>query len=233
MTSPERFLLASERVLLAAGIILLVAFVAALVHRSLFSHMALQELEKATVAATPSTGRPTPVTTAQALNVRRQPALRLETGSGRLSAINEPPLAVLRLDKLGVRIPVFEGTSRLALNRGAGWIAGTSLPWEGGNIGIAGHRDSFFSVLKDVSAGDEIELSTVQGTAVYEVSEITIVSPNNVSVLGPRGVPRLTLVTCYPFNFIGAAPKRYIVSATLRQKSTTSFQDDSRTTPSR
>ena len=143
-------------------------------------------------------------------------------------------MAVLRFGRLGVRIPVFRGTSRFALNRGAAWIAGTGLPWEDGNIGIAGHRDSFFRVLKNVTAGDEIELATIQGTSVYEVREITVVSPNNVSVLRPRGVPSLTLVTCYPFNFIGSAPKRYIVSAALKQPSSSaSFQDGFSATPSR
>ena len=115
---------------------------------------------------------------------------------------------------------MFEGTDDLALNRGVGWIAGTARPGEAGNgnIGIAGHRDGFFRGFKDILLGDEVELSTLEGVSFYAVDSIEIVSPDNVTVLRPRGVPSLTLVTCYPFYFVGDAPQRFIVHATLKRQ---------------
>lgn len=124
-------------------------------------------------------------------------------------------LAVLRIPKIGVEVPVLEGTDNLTLNYAAGRIRGTARPGEGGNIGIAGHRDTFFRGLKDVSVGDSLQLESSGETAFYIVDRITIVNPEDVGVLKPRSLPTLTLVTCYPFYFVGNAPKRYVVSATL------------------
>lgn len=126
-------------------------------------------------------------------------------------------IAVLRIPRLQLVAPVLEGTGQFMLNRGVGRIAGTALPGQSGNIGIAGHRDAFFRTLKDIRAGDSIELVTRSGTDVYSVDRIRITSPTDVSVLQPRTNPSLTLVTCYPFYFIGPAPKRYIVEAFLKQ----------------
>ena len=138
------------------------------------------------------------------------------------------PLAVLRFEKFNMRVPVFEGTDDLTLNRGAGWIRGTARPGEAGNIGIAAHRDGFFRALKDIAAGDSIELSTAGGTIIYTVDEIQIVNPESVDVLRPRGLPSLTLATCYPFYFIGDAPKRFIVHAALKKAiDTREFHDGS------
>ena len=127
------------------------------------------------------------------------------------------PLAILRVPKIDLEVPVLAGTDELSLNRGVGHIAGTPRPGEAGNVGIAGHRDGFFRGLKDVSAGDLLELETLQGKAVYRIESITIVSPDRVDVLAPGAAPTLTLVTCYPFYFAGNAPKRYIVRAALDQ----------------
>jgi len=127
------------------------------------------------------------------------------------------PLAVLRFGKLHLRVPVFEGTDPWTLNRGAGWIEGTARPGAEGNIGIAGHRDGFFHGLKDAAKGDAIELATVTRTEVYTVDQIEIVDPSDVAVLQPRAAPSLTLVTCYPFYFVGQAPQRFIVHAALSE----------------
>ncbi len=127
----------------------------------------------------------------------------------------EEPLAILSIPKIGVEVPVFEGTDDITLNRGAGRIAGTARPGEQGNMGIAAHRDGFFRKLKDLQLGDRIELSTTKGTLLYAVVDIVIVEPADVSVLRPRTQPSLTLVTCYPFYFVGDAPQRYIVHASL------------------
>lgn len=124
------------------------------------------------------------------------------------------PEAVLEVRRLRMRVPVFDGTDELALNRGAGWIAGTARPGEDGNVGIAGHRDGFFRGLKDIRVGDEVGLETREASATYRVDRIEIVEPDRVEVLQPRGSPSLTLVTCYPFYYIGAAPQRFVVHAT-------------------
>jgi len=112
---------------------------------------------------------------------------------------------------------VLEGTDEFTLNRGVGRIVGTSLPGQGGNVGIAGHRDGFFRSLKDIRRGDSIELVTTWGTDVYAVDRVRITRPSDVRVLQPRTKPSLTLVTCYPFYFVGGTPNRYIVEASLRQ----------------
>jgi sortase A len=125
------------------------------------------------------------------------------------------PLGVLRISKIHIELPVFDGTDDLTLNHAIGRIAGTARPGERGNIGIAGHRDGFFRGLKDIAIGDTIELKTPKGIDMYAVEQINVVSPNDVTALGPRSVPSLTLVTCYPFHFIGSAPKRYIVTSSL------------------
>ena len=132
-----------------------------------------------------------------------------------LTAHLAPPLAVLRIPKVGIEVPVLDGTDDLVLNRGVGHIQGTTLPGEPGNLGIAGHRDGFFRGLKDVVAGDKIEIELPDRTDTYEVRDIKIVLPQDTSVLNPTTDSSLTLVTCYPFYFVGDAPKRYIVRATL------------------
>ena len=130
-------------------------------------------------------------------------------------------IGVLRIASLGMEVPVLEGTDKITLNRGVGRIAGTALPGLGGNIGIAGHRDSFFRPLRKVRTGDEIELLTRVGKQTYRVDQIKVTNPKDVSALQPRLTPSLTLVTCYPFYYVGSAPKRYIVTASLDTMSST------------
>jgi sortase A len=138
------------------------------------------------------------------------------------------PLGVLRISKLGLEAPLLEGTDDLTLNHAVGRIGGTARPGEPGNIGIAGHRDSFFRGLKDIGIGDAIELQTLEGTDTYVVDRIQIVTPGHVEVLQPRAAPSLTLVTCYPFYFIGSAPKRYIVTASLSRERKAGRESDTR-----
>jgi sortase A len=125
-----------------------------------------------------------------------------------------PPLGVLDIPSLRLSVPVLEGTDDLTLDRAVGHIRGTAPLGGSGNIGVAGHRDGFFRGLKDIHIGDAIELHSRGGTSRYLVDEIQIVPPNDVSVLDAGAKPSLTLVTCYPFYFVGSAPLRYIVHAT-------------------
>jgi sortase A len=99
------------------------------------------------------------------------------------------------------------------LNVGVGHIKGTALPGEQGNIGIAGHRDTYFRALKDIQSGDEIRIQTATGLSRYKVDRVQIVAPDDIQVLAPSASSAITLVTCYPFYFIGAAPQRYVVHA--------------------
>jgi sortase A len=123
------------------------------------------------------------------------------------------PDAVLRIPSLNLVVPVFEGTSEDNLNRGAGRIPGTAQIGESGNIGIAAHRDGFFRVLKDVRVGHLLQLERLDGTDTYRIVSTTIVDPSDVSVLAATSTHAITLVTCYPFYFVGSAPQRFIVRA--------------------
>jgi sortase A len=125
------------------------------------------------------------------------------------------PLAILRIPKINLEVPVFNGTDELTLNRGVGRILGTARLGASGNLGIAGHRDGFFRGLQSISAGDVLELTQSRNSDQYVVSEIRVVSPDDISVLRRTTVPTVTLVTCFPFYFVGHAPKRYIVTAPL------------------
>jgi sortase A len=130
-----------------------------------------------------------------------------------LNAPAPPPLAVLRIPKIRLEVPVLPGTDDFTLNRAVGQIEGTALPGTDGNCGIAGHRDGFFRGLKDVGPDDAIELETLRGKEVYRVERIWVVNPEDVSVLDATPTRSLTLVTCYPFYHVGPAPQRYIVRA--------------------
>jgi sortase A len=127
------------------------------------------------------------------------------------------PLAVLSIPRLRLVVPVLPGTDDWTLNRAVGTIEGTATPGSDGNTGIAGHRDSFFRVLKDIASGDVITLETQRGVETYRVEHTWIVDPDDVSVLDPTPSRSITLVTCYPFYFVGPAPQRFIVRAVLRQ----------------
>jgi sortase A len=122
-------------------------------------------------------------------------------------------LGILRVDRLGWSVIVRPSTSEFDLARGAGWIPGTALPGEAGNSAIAGHRDTFFRAMRRFKVGDEVVLVTREQTVRYEVSDMSIVNPDQVDVISPTSRAALTLVTCYPFNLVGRAPKRYIVRA--------------------
>lgn len=122
-------------------------------------------------------------------------------------------IARLELPRLKLSTSVLEGSDDATLNRGAGHIEETSLPGEPGNVGIAGHRDTVFRALRRVKVGDEIDLRTGDRLERYTIARTLIVQPEDVYVLDPTDRPTLTLVTCYPFEFIGHAPKRFIVQA--------------------
>ncbi len=133
-----------------------------------------------------------------------------------------PPSAVDRMGGIVGRISiprlkisaiVEEGVDEATLSRAVGHIPGTAMPGEDGNMGIAGHRDTFFRELKNLKPNDKIDFITHSGSYHYTVQSLTVVEPSDVGVLEPTGGKILTIVTCFPFHYIGSAPRRFIVHA--------------------
>ena len=119
----------------------------------------------------------------------------------------------MEVPRLSLSVIVVEGTGKSTLRRAVGHIVGTGLPGQPGNVGLAGHRDTFFRPLRNIQHGDIITLTTLRGEYRYRVVSTKVVSPESVGVLKPDGNQILTLVTCYPFYFVGSAPNRFIVRA--------------------
>jgi len=122
-------------------------------------------------------------------------------------------LGRIEIPRISLSVVILQGTTSKTLRLGVGHIDGTALPGTSGNIGIAGHRDTFFRGLKDIHKDDRILLQTPSGIARYEVDWIQITGPDDGGIVGSTKDSTLTLVTCYPFHYIGAAPERYIVHA--------------------
>jgi sortase A len=188
-----------ERALLVFGVLALAVFAGAHLDGALSSRAALAEIE---APAGVDTGTWSPQ--------------RVAAWGEARGRSHGPPLAALTIPKIGLTVPVFEGTDDLTLNRGVGRIPGTARPGEGGNVAVAGHRDGFFRGLKDVTQGDVLELQTPQETRTYVVDRVVIVDPDDVSVLDDRDAPTLTLITCYPFYYVGHAPQRWVVQGSLK-----------------
>lgn len=223
MSTGSKTLRVVERVFLFWGVLLLAVFSFAYMHRFAASGAEMTKFEASRVEShdmqkqiISDTTRAADLDQTGGTNFSLWSAQRIHSYRGNLASSAEA-LAVLRIPRLRLEVPVLEGTDELTLNSGVGTIAGTSRPGEAGNIGIAGHRDGFFRPLKDISTGDAIELVTKTRTDIYEVERVRITRPTDVSVLQPKAKPSLTLVTCYPFYLVGPAPKRYIVEASLKQ----------------
>jgi sortase A len=119
----------------------------------------------------------------------------------------------IEIPRLLLSVIVSEGIDKTTLRRAVGHIPGTALPGQPGNVGLAGHRDTFFRPLKDLRIKDEVQISTLRGNFTYEVESLRVVEPENVGVLAQSAENVLTLVTCYPFYYFGPAPQRWIVRA--------------------
>jgi LPXTG-site transpeptidase (sortase) family protein len=130
------------------------------------------------------------------------------------AAADEIPEGIMRIPSVNLELPVFTGTQEANLTRGAGRIEGTPPLDADGNTGIAAHRDGYFRVLKDVELGDVIEVETMSGVEQFRITDLLIVEPEDVYVLDPTTERSLTLVTCYPFYYVGSAPQRFIVRGT-------------------
>jgi sortase A len=197
-TSLRAVLQWTQRVLFAGGILLLGYCGFVLADAWMFQHRERQRLE-------------------QLLHDQRQAKASSATSPPAIETLPliGPDGLIGRIEilRLGVAVVVVEGTDKSTLRRAAGHIVGTGLPGQAGNIGIAAHRDTFFRPLRNILRDDIITLTTLRGEYRYRVVSIKVVSPYDVAVLNPDGNEILTLVTCYPFYFVGAAPDRFIVRA--------------------
>jgi len=119
----------------------------------------------------------------------------------------------IEIPRLLLSAVVVNGIDTTTLRRAVGHIPGTAMPGQAGNVGVAGHRDTFFRGLKDLRNKDEIQFSTLSGDFKYVVESLIIVEPDNVGVLAPSSENVLTLVTCYPFSYVGTAPRRFVARA--------------------
>ena len=133
----------------------------------------------------------------------------------RIADLRDSPIGRIDIRSIGLSAMIQEGAGARALRRGLGHLPGTSLPGQNGNVVITGHRDTFFRPLRTIRSDDEITLTTLDGTYRYRVDSTEVVAPTDVRVLAASSDAVLTLVTCYPFYFVGPAPKRFIVHAHL------------------
>lgn len=122
-------------------------------------------------------------------------------------------LGQIQIERIGLRVEIREGEDAAVLRGGAGHLPDTAWIGDGGNVALAGHRDTVFRSLRKIQPGDVIEIVTADRLVRYSVDETTVVPPNDLTVLEPSGSSTLTLITCHPFTFIGSAPNRFVVRA--------------------
>lgn len=205
-----RWVQSFEHVLLVFGLVMLFVYFTGLTQRTFFSQAALYCF-KSECPSPP--GHPKQLAVLPTVNFTLWSPKRIRDYEDSLAMHFARTIGVLRIPRIHLEAPILEGTDDFSLNQGVGRILGTSAIDAAGNVGIAGHRDGFFRGLKDVVAGDKVEIVTHVHAQTYVIDRVIIVAPHDISVLKPRERPSLTLVTCYPFYFVGNAPQRYIVQA--------------------
>src|SRR5215217_7895419 len=198
-----------ERALLVIGILLLGVWVYAWVDARVVQYEENRLLDEAAVARSGQQPPGSAADTDALGSFRERDAPRKRQEPKEEGAL----VGRVEIPRLGVSGIVLEGVGKKTLRRGIGRIPGTALPEDGGNVGLAAHRDSFFRGLKDIRKNDIITLKTLENTYYYRVNWTEIVLPKDTHVLEDTGEPELTLVTCYPFYYVGSAPKRFIVRA--------------------
>ena len=149
-----------------------------------------------------------------AYRFERAQALAFERGEAVSAGIRPGMLlGMLSVPRLGLTTAVVEGDDAASLEYSAGHLPDTPWPWQSGNSAIAAHRDGRFRALRHIKVGDDLRLRTARGDFNYKVRELSIVVPEDVTVLAAREPASLTLITCYPFSYVGSAPKRFVVRA--------------------
>ena len=194
----SRFLRLLERLLLVVGIVALGYYVYVSAETLLYQAFENRELDRIlnTAAPAPAHGD-----------------VPLATPRPRSRPANGTAIGRLEIPRLGVSAIIRTGSDARTLQLAIGHIPGTAFPGENGNVGLAAHRDTFFRRLRDIRNDDEIRVTTSDGVFDYRVERTSVVQPNDVWVLNRTEYPALTLVTCYPFTYIGNAPQRFIVRA--------------------
>ena len=189
----------------ALGIVLLGFVGFSMVDAKLFQAYENWRLNQALKNARPSSALAQP----QAVTTPLSPHDEIPHGAVAPGAI----LGRIEISRIGVSVMIAEGTEQRTLRRAVGHITGTAFPGEQGNVALAGHRDTFFRALHNIRQDDEVTLTTLTGSYSYRVDSMKVVAPEDTEVLNNSGESMLTLVTCYPFYFVGPAPKRFIVRA--------------------
>jgi sortase A len=200
-----------ERLLLVIGIASLGYYGYVSAEAALYQAYESRELDAILASAPKPAVEPTPA----AHESKPTDAPREESKSTRRVLARGSAIGRIEIPRLGVNAVVRSGSDARTLRLAVGHIPGTAWPGESGNAGLAAHRDTFFRRLGDIQPGDEVRVVTPDGTFRYEVAGTKVVQPSDVWVLDPTEQPVLTLVTCYPFTFVGSAPQRFIVRAHL------------------
>lgn len=209
---PRRGLRALERLLLVVGCVCLGYFGYVYAETALYQAYEARELD-AILAAAP----PVAALDATATHSRKETEVVL-SAARRPRPADGTTLGRLEIPRLGVSAMVRAGSDSRTLRLAVGHIGGTSLPGEPGNIGLAAHRDTFFRRLGEIREDDLVRFVTTEGTFAYRVEGTQVVDPHDTWVLNPTEEPALTLVTCYPFRYVGSAPRRFIVRAHLAER---------------
>ena len=228
-----------ERLLWVSGAVLLSIFIGHLTLGELRrAHAVAAFKSQQSAATTPAPATPTtnastnttastpvdPTGEAAGFDVNVAPPDQSLWSSGRIASYAESlkantseVIGLFSIPRLDLEVPLYDKASDLHMDRGIARIEGTSQPGAAGNMGIAGHRDGYFRVLKDIKFGDELIVTSVNGPQTYLVEQLMIVDPSAVEVLDQTKETAITLVTCYPFYFVGHAPERFIVRAVLQE----------------
>ena len=148
---------------------------------------------------------------------RKESAGKVTTAPATPRLDGEHVMALLHIPRLDLSSVVLSGDGDDVLDVAVGHLPDTPKPWEPGNSALAAHRDGLFRPLRNIRVGDEIRVRSTHGELVYHVRETKVVAPDDLSVLAPTDTQTLTLITCYPFNYVGNAPKRFIVHADAAQ----------------
>jgi len=200
-SEPRQSLLCWSRFFILAGIIALGYVVFTLIDTELYQTKATARFEEALKAPSGAV----PDVTAPGATV---PSVATPRISG-----SAAPIGRIKINSIGVGAMILEGIDDKTLRRAVGHVPGTAVPGQPGNVALAGHRDTFFRELRKIQKNDEITLDTLSGSYRYRVDLIQIVSPDDTQALNSSNEPILTLVTCYPFSFVGPAPQRFVVRA--------------------
>ena len=204
-----------EIVCYLGGGVLLAFFLSQLAVGEVDRQQGIAAFENTVGAAAPTDVEALDLSATKSPDTRLWNAQRIADYEASLSQELPPVLGVLEIPAVSLMVPVYQTNTDLVMDRGAGVIDGMAYPHEAGNIGISGHRDGYFRALKDIQVGDTIELQTFEGRKRFRIDATQIVEIDDERLLRDTDDQTLTLVTCYPFYFVGHAPQRFIVTASL------------------